>query len=273
MPELPEVEVTRVSLLPYLINHKVDRATILIPKLRYPIDAQLSKKIQGATITAINRRSKYLIINTTQGSLMVHLGMTGTLTIKPPNTPLTKHDHAYFSVGSHRLVYNDPRRFGALIWANPDDEESCFLPFFKKLGIEPFDPSFDGNYLWHHAHTRGQAIKPLLLGGEIVVGIGNIYASEALFKAGILPQRSAKRISKQRYHTLAHTIQNTLHHAIELGGSTLKDFQHGTEKNGYFQIHHQVYDREHEPCYRCHTPIKRIRQGQRSTFYCPHCQH
>ncbi|MDE1891084.1 MAG: bifunctional DNA-formamidopyrimidine glycosylase/DNA-(apurinic or apyrimidinic site) lyase [Betaproteobacteria bacterium] len=271
MPELPEVEVTRLSLLQYLINYKVDKATILTPKLRYPIDSQLSKKICGATITAINRRSKYLIISTTQGSLMVHLGMTGTLTIKPRNAPLTKHDHASFSIGDYSLIYNDPRRFGALIWADPHDE-SCFLPFFKKLGIEPFDPLFNGHYLWQHAHTRVQAIKPLLLGGEIVVGVGNIYASEALFKAGILPQRSAKRISKQRYQTLAESILNTLHHAIELGGSTLKDFQHGTEKNGYFQIHHQVYDREHQPCYRCQIRIKRIRQGQRSTFFCPHCQ-
>jgi formamidopyrimidine-DNA glycosylase len=272
VPELPEVEVTRLSLLPHLINHQVERAQILVPALRYPIDSELSNKIVGATITDIERRAKYLTIKTTQGSLMVHLGMTGTLTINAPGTPLKKHDHASFTIGQHTLIYNDPRRFGALIWAEPNEEEKRFSPFFKKLGIEPFATLFNGDYLWRHAHTRTQAIKPLLLSGEIVVGVGNIYASEALFKAGILPQRSAKRIAKERYHTLAATIRETLHEAIELGGSTLKDFQHGAAQQGYFQIHHQVYDRAEQPCYVCHTPIRRIRQAQRSTFYCPQCQ-
>ncbi|MBU6468754.1 MAG: bifunctional DNA-formamidopyrimidine glycosylase/DNA-(apurinic or apyrimidinic site) lyase [Betaproteobacteria bacterium] len=272
MPELPEVEVTRLSLLPHVLNRRIDHAQVLIPKLRYPIDPTLSQRITGATITRIERRSKYLTITTSQGSLMVHLGMTGTLTIKPLDAPLLKHDHAHFSIGEHSLRFNDPRRFGALLWAEPGNEENLFHPLLKKLGIEPFDPLFTGEYLWQHARQRQQAIKPLLLSGDIVVGVGNIYASEALFKAGILPQRSAKRIAKERYQRLALAIQDTLQQAITLGGSTLRDFQHGIEQNGYFQIHHQVYDREQQPCHHCQSPIRRIRQAQRSTFYCPQCQ-
>ncbi|MEF9384412.1 bifunctional DNA-formamidopyrimidine glycosylase/DNA-(apurinic or apyrimidinic site) lyase [Ralstonia solanacearum species complex bacterium KE056] len=287
MPELPEVEVTRLGLVPHLTGRRIVRAVVRHHGLRWPVDPALPELLGGRTVARVLRRGKYLLIECVPdithgpqagaGWLLVHLGMTGTLRVlETPAAPGT-HDHLDIELADAAgrpitLRYRDPRRFGAVLWHDGDEAALSAHPLLRNLGIEPFDARFDGN--WMHARTRGRsaAIKTVLLAGDIVVGVGNIYCSESLFRAGIRPTTAAGRISRPRYAALAEAIRATLADAIARGGSTLRDFVGSDGQSGYFQLDALVYDRAGLPCRVCGTPIRQIVQGQRSTFYCPACQ-
>lgn len=280
MPELPEVEVTRRGLLPHVTGRRIAAVAVRHHGLRWPVDADLATRLAGRVIGEVRRRGKYLLLECRgpedTGWLMIHLGMTGTLRIYPQADAPGPHDHVDFLLegadGISTLRFRDPRRFGAVLWVDLAEDALDSHPLLARLGIEPFDPAFGG--AWLHRHTRGRqvAIKQILLGGQIVVGVGNIYASESLFRAGIRPTTPAGRISLARYERLAAEIRATLADAITLGGSTLRDFIGSDGTSGYFQLQALVYDRAGEPCRTCGTPIRQIVQGQRSTFYCPVCQ-
>ncbi|MHA6848033.1 bifunctional DNA-formamidopyrimidine glycosylase/DNA-(apurinic or apyrimidinic site) lyase [Ralstonia syzygii] len=287
MPELPEVEVTRLGLVPHLTGRRIVRAVVRHHGLRWPVDPALPELLGGRTVTRVLRRGKYLLIEcvpdaareplAVAGWLLVHLGMTGTLRVlETPVAPGT-HDHLDIELADAAgrpitLRYRDPRRFGAVLWHAGDEAGLSAHPLLRNLGIEPFDARFDGD--WMYARTRGRsaAIKAVLLAGDIVVGVGNIYCSESLFRAGIRPTTAAGRISRPRYAALAEAIRATLADAIARGGSTLRDFVGSDGQSGYFQLDALVYDRAGLPCRVCGTPIRQIVQGQRSTFYCPACQ-
>lgn len=286
MPELPEVEVTRLGLVPHLTGRRIVRAVVRHHGLRWPVDPALPELLGGRTVARVLRRGKYLLIECVPdiahgpqagaGWLLVHLGMTGTLRVlETPAAPGT-HDHLDIELADAAgrpitLRYRDPRRFGAVLWHDGDEAALSAHPLLRNLGIEPFDTRFDGD--WMHARTRGRsaAIKTVLLAGDIVVGVGNIYCSESLFRAGIRPTTAAGRISRPRYAALAEAIRATLADAIARG-STLRDFVGSDGQSGYFQLDALVYDRAGLPCRVCGTPIRQIVQGQRSTFYCPACQ-
>ncbi|CAG2139473.1 Formamidopyrimidine-DNA glycosylase [Cupriavidus yeoncheonensis] len=284
MPELPEVEVTRRGLLPHVVGRRIADVTVRHRGLRWPIDDDLEARLAGRLVQRIERRGKYLLLECVDeaagdaGWLLVHLGMTGTLRVLPDAPPAGAHDHldlALDDAGGNRIVlrFRDPRRFGAVLWSPLNEAMLPGHPLLRGLGIEPFDPHFDGG--WLHRHTRGRsaAIKTVLLAGNIVVGVGNIYASESLFRAGIRPTTPAGRLSLARCERLALAVRETLAQAIERGGSTLRDFVGSDGASGYFQLDCFVYDRAGEPCRVCGTPVRQIVQGQRSTFYCTHCQH
>jgi formamidopyrimidine-DNA glycosylase len=269
MPELPEVEVTRRGIARRIEGARLDRAVLRAPALRYPIPPGLARRLAGRTLLAAKRRGKYLLLDLDGGHLLIHLGMSGSLRFLTPGTPPQKHDHADFVFGDTLLRLTDPRRFGALLWLAGDPLEH---PLLAKLGIEPLERGFTP--AWLHAALRGKsvAIKPALMDAGLVVGVGNIYAAESLFDAGIDPRASAGRVSAARLALLVPTIKQTLRAAIRAGGSTLRDFCNTEGGMGDFQLRHKVYGREGEPCYRCGTPIRQIRQGQRSTYFCPRCQ-
>lgn len=292
MPELPEVEVTRRGLLPHVVGRRIGAVTVRHRGLRWPVDPALESLLDGRVIGRIERRGKYLLLeclggppgspgaSAAPGWLMIHLGMTGTLRVHPDAPPPGTHDHLDLALdplpGEPRpltLRFRDPRRFGAVLWTELPEAELPAHPLLRGLGIEPFDARFDGT--WLHRHTRGRtaAIKTVLLAGDVVVGVGNIYCSESLFRAGIRPTTPAGRIGPARYERLAQAIRETLAQAIERGGSTLRDFVGSDGSSGYFQLDCFVYDRAGQPCKVCGTPVRQIVQGQRSTFYCPHCQH
>ncbi|CAG9178549.1 Formamidopyrimidine-DNA glycosylase [Cupriavidus laharis] len=284
MPELPEVEVTRRGLLPHVVGRRIADVTVRHRGLRWPVDDDLEARLAGRQVRRIERRGKYLLLECVDeatgdaGWLLVHLGMTGTLRVLPDAPPAGAHDHldlALADAGGSRIVlrFRDPRRFGAVLWSPLSEAMLSGHPLLRGLGIEPFDPHFDGG--WLHRHTRGRsaAIKTVLLAGNIVVGVGNIYASESLFRAGIRPTTPAGRLSLARCERLALAVRETLAQAIERGGSTLRDFVGSDGASGYFQLDCFVYDRAGEPCRVCGTPVRQIVQGQRSTFYCTHCQH
>jgi len=287
MPELPEVEVTRRGLLPHVVGRRISAVTVRHRGLRWPVDPQLEAQLTGRVVGRIERRGKYLLLECLGGSpqapgwLMIHLGMTGTLRVHADAPPPGTHDHLDLTLepaqgeggGGMTLRFRDPRRFGAVLWTELPEAELPSHPLLRGLGIEPFDARFDGG--WLHRHTRGRsaAIKSVLLAGDVVVGVGNIYCSESLFRAGIRPTTPAGRISPARYERLAQAIRETLAQAIERGGSTLRDFVGSDGSSGYFQLDCLVYDRAGQPCKVCGTPVRQIVQGQRSTFYCPHCQH
>ncbi len=299
MPELPEVEVTRRGIEPGVVGRIVEGVVVRQADLRLPVPSALAETLAGLTIETVRRRGKFILIDcadraagaapgaaTTDptstaivrdGTLLVHLGMTGTLRVMPADTPLRPHDHVDLLLGDRVLRFNDPRRFGLMLWHASVDGPVLDRATFQKLGIEPFSAAFDaglGGALLHRL-SRGKslAVKPFLLAGEAVVGVGNIYASESLFRARIHPRTAAGRISLSRYVTLAVAIRETLAAAIDKGGSTLRDFVGADGAAGYFQLESFVYDRTGLPCRVCGTPIRTIRQGQRSTFYCPRCQH
>ena len=306
MPELPEVEVTRRGLLPHVVGRQIHDVTVRHRGLRWPVEPELEAHLTGRVIGRIERRGKYLLLEclpapgheprsadapddqdapdhaSATGWLLVHLGMTGTLRVYPDPPAAGTHDHLdlVLTPGPEHgdgatmvLRFRDPRRFGAIIWTPLAESALSEHPLLRRLGIEPFDPRFDG--AWLHRLTRGRsmAIKQALLGGEIVVGVGNIYCSESLFRAGIRPTTPAGRISAARCEKLAAAVRETLAEAIARGGTTLRDFVGSDGSSGYFQLDCLVYDRAGEPCRVCSTPIRQIVQGQRSTFYCPHCQH
>lgn len=272
MPELPEVEITRRGIAPLLEGRAVTGVTLRHTGLRWPFPENISGILKGKTIQSVERRSKYLLLTFTHGTLLIHLGMSGRLRILPANIAPNTHDHFDLELGKQVLRLTDPRRFGAVLWHPTENGPIADHPLFQKLGLEPFDPAFSGAYLYEKCRNRRSSIKQVLLSGHIVVGVGNIYTSESLFLAGINPKTPANRISRQRYDRLTEAIQTVLNTALEQGGTTLRDFTHPDGQAGYFQMNNAVYGRTGEPCRQCGQPIKQIRQGQRSTFYCPHCQ-
>lgn len=270
MPELPEVETIRLGLEPHLLGRHFQSVEIRQPRLRWPVSQDLAKRLTVAPIEELKRRGKYLLIKTGNGTLIIHLGMSGSLCLISSDSPLRPHDHAAFTLDTgQRLVFHDPRRFGALVWTEAPAETH---PLLRHLGVEPFDPLFTGGLLRQISRSRRQAVKSLIMDQRIVTGIGNIYANEALFLAGIHPSRPAGRISRTRYQELTESIRRVLASAICQGGSTLRDFSDANGQPGYFQLTFKVYGREDQPCPRCAQPIRKIFLGQRATYYCPFCQ-
>lgn len=274
MPELPEVETTRRGLLPSVRGRNVEALVIREPRLRWPIPRNLAAKLVGRHIHDIRRRGKYLLFDcsTQAGSahLLVHLGMTGTLRIVDPGTPPGRHDHVDVRLSDTlQLRFNDPRRFGAMLWVEGKVEHH---PLLAKLGVEPLSEAFDAEYLFRQSRSRRVAIKQFIMDSHVVTGVGNIYANEALFAAGIHPARLAGRISLARLALLTKAIRGTLERAIKAGGSSIRDYVGGDGKPGYFQLDYRVYGRAGMACSRCSLPIRVLRQGQRSTFYCTKCQ-
>ena len=271
MPELPEVETVRCGIAPHLTGQTVTQVMVRQPQLRWPVSEELATVWPGQTIQRVDRRAKYLLLRAEGGTAIFHLGMTGRLRILPADAPMEKHDHVEARLSSGCcLRFNDSRRFGAVLWTAEPPEQH---PLLATLGLEPFDTAFCGTWLYQQAQRRMLAVKPFIMDQHIVVGVGNIYASEALFAAGIAPQRPAGQVSLAEYQRLAVAIQAILREAIRQGGSTLRDFVGGDGKPGYFQQQLNVYDRDRQPCRVCGGLIERCRLGQRSTYYCPACQY
>ncbi|TFW30744.1 bifunctional DNA-formamidopyrimidine glycosylase/DNA-(apurinic or apyrimidinic site) lyase [Massilia horti] len=276
MPELPEVEVTRRGVAPYLEGRVVEQVVLRRIGLRWPFPANLDALLAGQRILTTGRRGKYLLLGFGHGTLIIHLGMSGHLRVLPPGIDPNKHDHFDLQVaseaGSQVLRLHDPRRFGAVLWHGAHEGSLEQHVLLRDLGVEPLGGAFSGALLHRATRTRSAPIKQVLLAGDIVVGVGNIYACESLFRAGINPKTPAARISRARYDKLATAIKEVLAAAIAQGGSTLKDFLSVNGQSGYFQQTYFVYDRAGVPCRNCGTPVRQIKQGQRSTFYCVHCQ-
>jgi formamidopyrimidine-DNA glycosylase len=276
MPELPEVEVTRRGVAPHLEGQRVTAVVMRRSGLRWPFPPDLSRLLVGQRITGIGRRGKYLLIGFQHGTLIIHLGMSGHLRILSagitPETAPKLHDHFDLVVEGCVMRMTDPRRFGAVLWHDADDGHVDEHILLRGLGLEPLEEQFSAPLLHRLTRNRSAAIKQVLLAGDIVVGVGNIYASESLFKAGINPKTPASRISLARYEKLVSAIRETLAAAIEQGGSSLRDFLGVNGQSGYFQQSYFVYNRSGEPCRICSKPIRQIKQGQRSTFYCVECQ-
>lgn len=269
MPELPEVETTRRGIQAAVEGHRVTAVTVLEPRLRWPVPAELAE-LRGQRITAISRRGKYLLLHTRAGVALVHLGMSGSLRLVQPGTPRRTHDHIELALDSGWLLrFHDPRRFGCFLWLKtPPDAH----PLLADLGPEPLGDGFDGHHLFLRSRGRSAPVKAFIMDSHVVVGVGNIYANEALFKAGIHPLRAAGRIGADRYDRLAGEIRTILAYAIERGGTTLRDFVNGHGEPGWFQLELDAYGRAGEPCRRCGAPLKEARLSGRSTVYCPHCQ-
>ena len=270
MPELPEVETTRRGLLPHVVGRRIRSVVVRNRGLRWPVARDLERHLEGEEIIDVRRRGKYLLFDCRRGHLLVHLGMSGRLTLVPDGSPARAHDHVDLRFeGARSLRLTDPRRFGAMLWVSGRAEDHALL---KGLGIEPFDRDFSGRALLERARGRRVAVKQFLMDSRVVTGVGNIYASEALFHAGIHPLRSVGRISRTRWDRLAACVRSTLERALAAGGTTLRDFASAEGHAGAFQDQRAVYGREGEPCPKCARPIRALRQGQRSTFYCPSCQ-
>ena len=270
MPELPEVETTCRGIAPYITGRQVTRIIVRNPNLRWKVSARLNREMSGQTINAVSRRGKYLLLTTGMGSAILHLGMSGSLRIIDAKAPPNKHDHIDIVLDDgHALRFTDPRRFGSLHWTRRPPLQHKLL---CNLGVEPLSSEFNGDYLHKVSRGRKVAIKPFIMNSHIVTGIGNIYACEALFMAGIYPKRAAGRISKNKYELLVGVSKEVLTDAIAAGGTTLRDFVNGHGEPGYFSQELHVYGLAGQPCISCREPIREIRQGQRSTFYCPVCQ-
>ncbi|WP_153111735.1 bifunctional DNA-formamidopyrimidine glycosylase/DNA-(apurinic or apyrimidinic site) lyase [Propionivibrio limicola] len=274
MPELPEVEVSRLGLLPHLPGQRLLNAIFRTPRLRHPIPPELATRLAGLHIDAIRRRGKYLLFDCESahggGWLILHLGMSGSLRLVAPGTPPQKHDHVDLIFASTVLRLRDPRRFGTLVWHEGSRVESH--PLVAVLGTEPLSDGFGGDWLYDATRPRRGPIKTVLMDSHLIVGIGNIYAAESLFRAGISPLRPAHRISRKRCRALAEAIRATLTEAIAAGGSSVRDYVHSDGGAGSFQTSCAVYGRQGQPCPRCGAPVRMIRQAGRSTFYCPSCQ-
>jgi len=270
MPELPEVETTRCGIDPHVTDKCFAQVVVRQPRLRWPIPANLPELLTGQRVEAVSRRAKYLLFKLPTGTLMIHLGMSGSLRMVAAGTEPGAHDHVDFQLsGGKMLRYTDPRRFGAILWMQGEAFEHELL---KNLGPEPLSETFGGEYLHGLSGQRKVPVKSFIMDGHVVVGVGNIYANEALFRAGIHPKRAAGRISLSRYQRLAKEIKETLAEAIASGGTTLKDFVGGDGKPGYFKQSLQVYGRGGLPCVICGEKLKEIRLGQRSTVFCSRCQ-
>jgi formamidopyrimidine-DNA glycosylase len=269
MPELPEVETSRRGIEPHIVDATISRVVIRDRRLRWPVSRAVDRNLPGQTVTSVGRRAKYLLINTGKGTAILHLGMSGSVCILDIDTPASIHDHVDIEFDTGLMLrFRDPRRFGSLHWSR----QPLSHRLLKDLGPEPLGDAFDGEYLWRKSRGRSVSIKQFIMNAHIVVGVGNIYASESLFMAGINPRRAAGRIAKHRYDALADAIKDVLSKAIKAGGTTLRDFYGGDGEAGYFQQQLEAYGREDEPCRRCNTPITAIVQGQRSTYYCKRCQ-
>ena len=269
MPELPEVETTRRGLAPYVVGRTIARIEVREPRLRWPVARRLPRALAAASVTGLQRRAKYLLFDTDAGTLLVHLGMSGSLRYLAEPIAPAAHDHidVHFD-GGGTLRFNDPRRFGSFTLTTAPDTH----PLLKDLGPEPLGGEFDADYLWRSSRNRRVAIKQHLMNGRVVVGVGNIYASEALFRAGIHPRRPAGRIARARFEPLVAAVRDVLRDAIDEGGTTLRNFVGGDGKPGYFRGSLRVYDRDGSPCIACGTAIERRVLGQRATYYCPTCQ-
>ena len=276
MPELPEVEVTRLGIAPHLQGRVISAVKVLDGRLRWPVPSTLTKILPGQKLHAIERRGKYLLIELDIGHLLIHLGMTGTLRVLPSTDPLKLHDRVTVEFGKLSLRLHDPRKFGAVLWhprTKGPIEKNVLL---QKLGVEPFSTEFAGEHgaeiLYRASRKRTVAVKQFLLAGQAVVGVGNIYCSESLFEAGIHPAKAAGKLTRPQCVRLAEAVRLILKKAIAAGGSSLKDFVNSDGDPGHFMVQTKVYDRKDEPCKVCKTPIKQIVQGQRSTYFCPTCQ-
>lgn len=270
MPELPEVETTRRGIAPALLKKKIQRLKIWETRFRWPVDPAIAEQIEGQTLRAIERRGKYLLFRLDSGYFAIHLGMSGSLRLASPSRARQKHDHIEFVFSARRsLRFCDPRRFGCLLWLGDQPQQHRLL---QHLGVEPLSAEFTGEYLHALSRNKRVAIKQLIMDHRVVVGVGNIYASEALFLSGIRPTKAAGRLSRRHCEKLVEAIVAVLDSAIAQGGTTLKDFVGGDGKPGYFQQTLAVYGRQGKPCINCGKIIKKRQLGQRSTFYCPSCQ-
>jgi formamidopyrimidine-DNA glycosylase len=269
MPELPEVETSRRGVSPWMEGMRIENVTVRERRLRWPVPMEVDLLLPGQIVRAIRRRAKYLLFYTDAGTLLLHLGMSGSVRIIDQGEPAARHDHVDIGIeGGKALRFRDPRRFGSMLWT----EDPARHPLLSRLGPEPLSAGFTGDYLRLAARGRRISIKQFIMNGSIVVGVGNIYASESLFLAGIHPRRRADRIALPRMRLLAESIRTVLQQAIDAGGTTLRDFHGGDGEPGYFRQRLEVYGREDEPCSRCKQPLSAIVLGQRSTFYCKHCQ-
>ena len=270
MPELPEVETVRRGIEGPLVGQRIVKTTVRDGRLRWPVDSQLPALLANATVIAVRRRAKYLLIETDRGHLMVHLGMSGRLYFVDAATAVAKHDHIDWLLSDRKILrYTDPRRFGSVHWLAGAEARHSLL---DNLGPEPLSAEFDGDYLFRRSRKRSAAVKTYIMDGRIVVGVGNIYANEALFRAGIRPTSAAGSISRARYVILATCIQTVLGEAIAQGGTTLKDFLGGDGKPGYFKQELAVYGRGGLPCPGCQATLLELRLGQRATVFCKRCQ-
>lgn len=281
MPELPEVETTRRGLAPHVEGRRVAAVTLRRPDLRWPIPPDIGERLPGQRIDAVRRRAKYLLLDTAAGSALLHLGMSGSLRVLPADAPLRAHDHFDIALagpgrgGGRVLRFNDPRRFGCLLWQPPGETH----PLLRGLGPEPLGASgqaqgdvFDGDYLFARSRGRRAPVKTFLMDQRVVVGVGNIYAAEALFAAGISPLRAAGRVSRERYRLLADAVRRILGNAITRGGTTLRDFIAPDGAPGYFEQELSAYGRGGAPCPNCGRPLKQAPIGQRATVWCGNCQ-
>lgn len=274
MPELPEVETTRRGLAPHVEGRRVGGVVLRRPDLRWPIPDEVTRLLPGQRIESVRRRAKYLLLDTAAGSALLHLGMSGSLRVLPADAPVRAHDHVDIALeaagrqGARVLRFNDPRRFGCLLWQPPGQTHELLAD----LGPEPLSEGFDGDYLFALSRGRSAPVKTFLMDQRVVVGVGNIYVAEALFAAGVSPLRAAGKVSRERYQRLADEIRRVLGHAIERGGTTLRDFLAPDGAPGYFEQELSAYGRGGEPCPRCGRPLKQAAVGQRTTVWCGHCQ-
>ena len=277
MPELPEVEVCRRGIEPELLEQPILGVKIRAPRLRLPIPPELAEWLPGCRIAAVRRRGKYLLLDCRRsdgsgGTLIIHLGMSGHLRFVTPGEPVGKHDHFDLCLPTRILRLSDPRRFGLVAW-QPGAPEACEQhPLLAVQGVEPLSPEFTVDWLEAAFSRRAAPVKPVLMDSHLLVGVGNIYASESLFRAGISPLRAANRIARGRLATLVEAVQATLSEAIAAGGSSIRDYVHSDGSSGWFQILAAVYGRDGQPCRRCAGRVRQIRQAGRSTYYCPGCQ-
>ena len=271
MPELPEVETTRRAIAPYVEGNTITDVVVRNGGLRRPVPAELPATLSGQRVTRIDRRGKYLLFCCVDGTLILHLGMSGNLGIVPGTRPAGKHDHLdiLFADGNS-LRFNDPRRFGTVLWT---DGNPLLHELLAKLGPEPLEAGFDDAYLFRKSHRRKVTVKQFIMDSHVLAGVGNIYASEALFRAGIRPDRPAGELSPEHYRRLVTAIREVLQSAIADGGTTIRNFRVGEEQTGYFTVQLKVYGRGGLPCPTCRAPIIMERQGGRSTYFCAHCQH
>jgi formamidopyrimidine-DNA glycosylase len=270
MPELPEVETTRRGIEPWLVGHRIERVVVRDARLRWPVSRALPGRVRGSTVRAVQRRAKYLLIVTDTGTLILHLGMSGSLRVLDAASPPLAHDHYDLVLDSGRcLRFNDPRRFGCLLFTAGDPLRHRLL---AGLAVEPLAPEFEGARLWNCARGRRASIKSFIMDSRIVAGVGNIYANEALFRAGIRPGLAAGRVSRARMAALVAAIREVLTEAIGAGGTTLRDYVDASGMPGYFRTKLFVYERAGQPCRKCRTTVRQYAQGQRSTYWCPRCQ-
>jgi len=270
LPELPEVETTVRGVRPVVAGRQICSVVVRERRLRWPVPRSLNRTLSGKHVASVGRRAKYILLNFGHGTLMIHLGMSGRLRVVPADTPPAKHDHVDFVLDSGKVLrFHDPRRFGSILWVSQDFTNNKLI---KNLGPEPFDEALTGAALYRLSRGRKTGIKQFIMDGRIIVGVGNIYASEALFRAGIRPGRAAGRVTLSRFDQLLDAIRQVLSEAIKAGGTTLRDYTRVTGEPGYFEQSLDVYERAGSPCVNCAGLIRRKVIGQRASYYCPSCQ-